>query len=123
MRGYMELISFMKVLSDGLLDYLPEDQRAGQLTVEEVIEQWMSEKSYYSSLSLRKDIVTYIRLQESGDFSVDEILSWYDLCFIPERFGVEEHVFFSGILKSIDSHIEKKKKSFFVKYFSWVGCK
>ncbi|WP_227449367.1 hypothetical protein [Pseudomonas syringae] len=113
----------MKALSDGLLDYLPEDQRAGQLTVEEVIGQWMSSKSYYSSLSLRKDIVTYIRLQKSDDFSVDEILSWYDLCFIPERFGVEEHVFFSGILKSIDSHIEKKKKSFFAKYFSWAGCK
>ncbi|UFI45185.1 hypothetical protein KP808_00490 [Pseudomonas savastanoi] len=123
MRGYMELISFMKALSDGLLDHLPEDQRVEQLTVEEVIEQWMSEKSYYSSLSLRKDIVSYIRLQESGDFSVDEILSWYELCFISERFGVEEHVLFSGILKSIDSHIEKKNKSFLVKYFSWAGCK
>ncbi|WP_254152242.1 hypothetical protein [Pseudomonas syringae] len=83
----------MKALGDGILDHLPEDQRAGQLSVEEIIEQWMSSKSYRSSLSLRKDIVTYIRLQESGDFSVDEILSWYDLCFIPERLGVEEHVF------------------------------
>ncbi|MEE4575046.1 hypothetical protein V2L07_19910 [Pseudomonas alliivorans] len=113
----------MKELSDGILDHLPEDQRVGQLTVEEIIEKWMSNKSYCSSRSLRKDIETYIKLQKSGDFSVDEILSWYDLCFIPERFGVDEHVFFSGILKSIDFHIEKKKKAFFVRFFSWAGCK
>ncbi|KPX43644.1 hypothetical protein ALO68_01057 [Pseudomonas syringae pv. helianthi] len=35
MRGHMELISFVKELSDGLFDYLPEDQRTGQLTVED----------------------------------------------------------------------------------------
>lgn len=110
MRGYMELISFMKELSDGILDHLPEEQRVGQLTVEEVIEKWMSSKSYCSSLSLRKDIETYISLQKSGDFSVDEILSWYDLCFIPERFGVDEHVFFSDVLKSINFHMEEKDR-------------
>ncbi|KTB94637.1 hypothetical protein AO073_21365 [Pseudomonas syringae ICMP 11293] len=123
MRGYMELISFMKELSDGILDHLPEEQRVGQLTVEEIIERWMSSKSYCSSLSLRKDIETYISLQKSGDFSVDEILSWYDLCFISERFGVDEHVFFSDVLKLINLHIEKKKKLFFIKYFGWLGFK
>ncbi|KPY11212.1 hypothetical protein G0D98_25160 [Pseudomonas savastanoi pv. phaseolicola] len=123
MRGYMELISFMKELSDGILDHLPEEQRVGQLTVEEVIEKWMSSKSYCSSLSLRKDIETYISLQKSGDFSVDEILSWYDLCFIPERFGVDEHVFFSDVLKSINFHMEEKRKFFFIKYFGWLGFK
>ncbi|CAM3398253.1 hypothetical protein BZK31_26105 [Pseudomonas floridensis] len=123
MREYMELISFMKELSDGILDHLPEEQRVGQLTVEEVIEKWMSSKSYCSSLSLRKDIETYISLQKSGDFSVDEILSWYDLCFISERFGVDEHVFFSDVLKSINFHIEEKRRFFFIKYFGWLGFK
>lgn len=121
MRGYMELIGFMKDLGDGILDYLPEDQRDGQLSVEEIIERWMVKKTYCSALSLRKDITTYIKLQRSGDFSVDEILSWYDLCFIPERLGVEEHVFFTGILDLIDFHIEKKRKAIFVKYFGWIG--
>jgi hypothetical protein len=37
MRGYMELIDFMKHLADGILDYLPEDQRVGMLTVDQVI--------------------------------------------------------------------------------------
>ena len=41
MRGYMEFIDFMKHLADGVLDYLPEDQRVGQLTVDQVIEEWM----------------------------------------------------------------------------------
>ncbi|WP_268797457.1 hypothetical protein [Pseudomonas huanghezhanensis] len=121
MRGYMELVDFMKELGDGILDYLPEDQRDGQLTTEEIIEQWMSKKPYCAALSLRKDISTYIKLQKSGNLSVDEILSWYDLCFIPERFGVEEYIFFTGILDSIDFHIKRKRKVFFVKYFGWIG--
>ena len=121
MRGYMELIDFMKSLGDGILDYLPEDQRTGQLTIEEIIEQWMAKKSYFSALSLRKDVTTYIKLQRSGNFEVDEILSWYDLCFIPERFGVEEHIFLTSILDLIDSHIEKKRKAFFGKCFGWLG--
>ncbi|NAS98381.1 hypothetical protein CU665_04585 [Pseudomonas syringae pv. actinidifoliorum] len=121
MRGYMELVDFMKALGDGILDYLPEDQRVGQLTVEEIIERWMSNKSYCSACRLKNDVVNYIKLQSSGDLSVDEILSWYDLCFISERFGVEEHIFFTGILKSIDVHIETKRKAIFVKCFGWIG--
>ncbi|NWB90585.1 hypothetical protein HX776_13010 [Pseudomonas agarici] len=123
MRGYMELIDLMKSLGDGILDYLPEDQRTGQLTVEEIIDQWMAKKSYFSALSLRKDVTNYIKLQRSGNFEVDEILSWYDLCFIPERFGVEEHIFLTSILGLIDFHIEKKRKAFFVKCFGWLGYK
>jgi hypothetical protein len=123
MRGYMELIDFMKSLGDGILDYLPEDQRTRQLTIEEIIEQWMAKKSYFSALSLRKDVTTYIKLQRSGNFEVDEILSWYDLCFIPERFGVEEHIFLTSTLNLIDYHIEKKRKDFFVKCFGWLGYK
>lgn len=107
MRGYMELIDFMKSLGDGILDHLPEDQRTGQFTIEGIIEQWMANKSYLSALSLRKDVTTYMKLQQSGNFEVDEVLSWYDLCFIPERFGVEEHIFLASILGLIDSHIEK----------------
>lgn len=123
MRGYMELIDFMKDLGDGILDHLPEDQRTGQFTIEEIIEKWMAKKSYCSALSLRKDVATYINLQRCGNFAVDEILSWYDLCFIPERFGVEEHIFLTSILGLIDSHLEKKRKPFFVKCFDWLGYK
>ncbi|MGY2183772.1 hypothetical protein [Pseudomonas agarici] len=119
----MELIDLMKSLGDGILDHLPEDQRTGQLTVEEIIDQWMAKKSYFSALSLRKDVTNYIKLQRSGNFEVDEILSWYDLCFIPERFGVEEHIFLTSILGLIDFHIEKKRKAFFVKCFGWLGYK
>ncbi len=121
MRSYMQLIDFMKSLADGILDYLPGDQRAGQLTIEEIIERWMAEKSYFSALSLRKDITTYIKLQKTGNFQVDEILSWYDLCFIPDRFGVEEHTFLTSILGSIDDHIKKKRKTSIAKYCGWLG--
>ena len=121
MRGYMQLVDFMKELGDGILDYLPEDQRTEQLSVEGVIEQWMAKKSYFSALALKKDIATYIELQKSGNLTVDEILSWYDLSFIPERFGVEENIFFTGILGTIDSHIAKKKKALLTHFFGWLG--
>lgn len=75
MRGYMELIDFMKSLGDGILDYLPEDPKTGQLTIKEIIEQWMAKKSYFSALSLRRDVTTYIKLQRSGNSEADEILS------------------------------------------------
>jgi hypothetical protein len=38
MRGYMELIDFMRDLGDGILDHLPEDQRLEILTTEEILE-------------------------------------------------------------------------------------
>ncbi|MFJ4068366.1 hypothetical protein ACIPW4_24110 [Pseudomonas sp. NPDC089996] len=123
MRGYMELVDFMKALGDGLLVYLPDDQRVGQLSVEEIIEQWMAKKSYFSARALRKDIAIYIALQKSGDFTVDEILSWYDLSFIPERFGVEENVFFTRILGLIESHVAKKKKALLAKCCVWLRCR
>ncbi|MCF5710771.1 hypothetical protein GIV19_26480 [Pseudomonas syringae] len=119
----MQLIDFMRELGDGILDHLPEEQRTGQLPTEEIIEQWMAKKSYFAALSLRRDVTTYIKLQRSGNLEVDEILSWYDLCFIPERFGIEEHIFLTSILDLIDSHIEKKRKAFFAKCFGWVGYK
>ncbi|MGE6384917.1 hypothetical protein ACQKEN_04500 [Pseudomonas sp. NPDC078416] len=121
MRGYMELIDFMKHLADGVLDYLPEDQRVGQLTVDQVIEEWMKGKSYFAARSLRNDLKSYIKLYKSGDYSVDEILSWYDLSFIPERFGCAEWELFTSILCSIDAHIERKQKDFLIKVFGWLG--
>ncbi|MFK3940924.1 hypothetical protein ACI2KC_04455 [Pseudomonas monteilii] len=121
MRGYTELVDFMKALGDGILDYLPEDQRVGQLSVEEIVEQWMLGKSYCAARSLRKDVEKYIKLQRAGDFSVDEILSWYDLCFIPERFGVEEHVFFSSILNLIETEVGKKKKQLRTRFLGFIG--
>jgi hypothetical protein len=121
MRAYMELIDFMKHLADGIFDYLPEHQRVGQLTVDQVIEEWMKRKSYFAARSLRNDLNSYIKLYKSGDYSVDEILSWYDLSFIPERFGCEEWELFTSILCSIDSHIERKRKRFLAKCFGWLG--
>jgi hypothetical protein len=123
MRGYMQLIDFMRELGDGILDHLPEEERIEILNTEQIIENWMSRKSYFQALSLKKDITTYAGLYKTGDYSVDEILADYDLCFIPERFGVEEHIFLTSILDLIDFHIEKKKKSFFVKCFGWLGYK
>lgn len=111
----------MKHLADGILDYLPDDQRVGQLPIGTIIEKWMAEKSYLSALSLRKDVASYISLQKSGNFSVDEILFWYDLCFIHERFDVDEHIFFTAIFGLIDYHVERKKKSLIAKYFGWLG--
>lgn len=121
MRGYMELIDFMKHLADGILDYLPEDQRVGQLTVDQVIEERMKGKSYFAARSLRNDLKSYIKLHKSGDYSVDEVLSWYDLSFIPERFGCEEWELFMSIMGSIDAHIERKRKDLLIKGFGWVG--
>jgi hypothetical protein len=121
MRGFMELIDFMKHLADGVLNYLPGDQRVGQLTAVEVLDEWMNGKSYFAARSLRNDLKSYISLYKSGDYSVDEILSWYDLSFIPERFGCEEWELFTSLLCSIDAHIEKKRKNLLVKGFGWLG--
>ncbi len=121
MHGFMELIDFMKHLADGVLDYLPEDQRVGQLTADQVLDEWMKGKSYFAARSLRNDLKSYIKLYKSGDYSVDEILSWYDLSYIPERFGCEEWELFTSILCSIDSHIERKRKHFLVKCFGRLG--
>lgn len=121
MQGYMELIDFMKRLAEGILDYLPEDQRVGQPTVDQVIEEWMRGKSYFAARSLRSDLKSYIELHKSGDCSVDEILSWYDLSFIPESFGCEEWELFMSILCSIDAHIERKREDLLIKGFGWLG--
>lgn len=123
MRGYMQLIDFMRELGDGILDHLPEEQRIGILDTEKIVENWMLRKSYLQALSLKKDITTYADLYKTGDYAVDEILADYDLCFIPERFGVEEHIFLTSILGLIDFHIEKKRKAFLMKYFGWLPYK
>jgi len=112
MREYIELIDFMRDLGDGILDHLPEEQRLEILKTEEILERWMKKKSYLQALSLKKDIISYAQFYESGN---------YDLCFIPERFGVEEHIFLTGILGLIETHIKKKKKSFLLKYIGWLG--
>jgi hypothetical protein len=78
-------------------------------------------KSYFAARSLRNDLKSYIKLNMSGDYSVDEILSWYDLSFIPERFGCEEWELFTSILCSIGAHIERKRKDLFIKGFGWLG--
>ena len=121
MRGYMQLIDFMQGLGDGVLDHLPEELRVGVPSVEEIVDLWMQRKSYFQALSLRRDIVSYAKLYEAGDYSVDEIFDDFDLLFIPERFGCEEHVFLAGLLGVIDFHIEKKRRDLLLKYFGWMG--
>ncbi|SET65819.1 hypothetical protein [Pseudomonas graminis] len=121
MRGYTQLIDFMQDLGDGILDHLPEEQRVAILSVEDIVELWMQRKSYLQALSLKKDIVTYAKLDEAGDYSVDQLLDDFDLCFIPERFGCEDHIFLTGILDLINLHIEKKRQGMLVKYFGWLG--
>ncbi|MNJ30454.1 hypothetical protein D3C77_250520 [compost metagenome] len=123
MRGYMELLDFMRDLADGIQEHLPEDQRTGQLSVEEIIDQWVEKKSYFAALSLRKDIATYAKLYEVGDYSVDQLLSDYDLCFIPERFGCDNTVFLAKVRGVIDERIAKKKELLLKKYFRWLGYK
>lgn len=121
MRGYTELLDFLGALSDGLLDHLPEDQRVGQLTVEEIVARWMRNKSYFAAISLRKNILTYESLVESGDYSVDQLLSDFDLDFVYDRFGCHVNVYLMGILSLIDFYIEKKKKDLLAKWFGWLG--
>ena len=121
MRGYMQLIDFMQDLGDGILDHLPEELRVGVLSVEEIVNLWMQRKSYFQALSLRRDIISYAKLYEAGDYSVDEVFDDFDLCFIPERFGCEEHVFLMELLGLIDFHIEKKRRGLLLKYFGWMG--
>lgn len=123
MREYMELIDFLKEVGDGILDHLPEKERVNILTAEEIIKQWMQRKTYLQALSLRKDIVSYTKLHERADYSVDEVFADFDVCFIPERFGVDEPTFLTGILGSIDAHIKEKEKALLVKYFGWLGYK
>lgn len=117
----MELIDFMRDLGDGILDHLPEDQRLEILNTEEILERWMQGKSYLQALSLKKDIINYAQLSESGNYYVDKIFYDFDLCFIPEQFGVEENIFLTGILRLIETHIEKKKNNFLLKYFGWLA--
>lgn len=121
MRGYMQLIDFMRELGDGILDHLPEEQRVGVLSVEEIVSAWMHRKSYFQAVSLRKDIISYAKLYEAGDYSVDEIFDDFDVCFIPERFGCEEHVFLTGLLGLIDYFIETKRRDFRSRYLGWMG--
>jgi hypothetical protein len=81
----------------------------------------MNRKSYLQALSLKKDIISYAQLCESGNYYVDHIFEDFDLCFIFERFGIAEHIFFTGILGLIETHIKEKKKPFLLKYFGWLG--
>lgn len=97
MRSYMELIYFMRDLGDGVQDHLPEEQRIAQLSLEEIVAQWVDNKSYLAIRSLEKDISSYIKKSSVGDLSVDQIFFDFDLLFIPERFGCEEPELLGGI--------------------------
>lgn len=104
MRGYMQLVDFMRELSDGIQEYLPEGQRTAILSLDEIVDCWMEKKSYLAIRSLEKDIVSFIEKDEAGDGSVYEILSWYDLLFAIERFDCEE----SELLLTVQAMIRKR---------------
>ncbi|WP_341959732.1 hypothetical protein [Pseudomonas sp. RC10] len=101
----MQLVDFMRELSDGIQEYLPEDQRTAILNLDEIVDCWMEKKSYLAIRSLEKDIVSFIEKDEAGDGSVCEILSWYDLLFAIERFDCEE----SELLLTVLSMTRKRR--------------
>lgn len=121
MREFTQLIDFMKDLGVGVLDHLPEEQRIKILSVEEIVDLWMQQKSYLQALSLRKDITSYVRLVAVEDDSVDQLFADFDLCFIQDRFGCEDEVFLTGLLDLINLHIETKRQGILTKYLGWLG--
>ncbi len=68
MRSYMELIYFMRELGDGIRDHLPEEQRTAQLSLDQIVAQWVDNKSCLAIRSLEKDISSYIKKSSGGTF-------------------------------------------------------
>lgn len=61
MRGYNQLIDFMRELGDGIQDHLPEAQRTSVLTLDEIVTRWFYGKTYLEIRSLEKDIVSFVK--------------------------------------------------------------
>lgn len=120
MRGYMQLLDFMRELSDGIQEYLPESQRTAILTLDEIVDSWVEKKSCMAIRSLQKDIVSFVKKDEAGDGSVYEILSWYDLLFIPERFGCEEPELLLIVLSMIKKRVSEQNRSVAGDVWRWV---
>jgi hypothetical protein len=123
MRGYMELVDFMGDVSEGIQDHLPEDQRCCQRSLDDIVESWVGGKKYWAIKSLEKDLESYGKKHSAGDYSVDEILSYYDLLFIWDRFGCEEVEWLNQVLAMIRRVVRDKKRSYFNDARLWIGGK
>ena len=111
MRGYMQLLDFMRELADGIQEHLPAGQRTQVMSLDEIIDQWMAAKSYWAIRSLRKDIQRYLSKHAAGDYEVDEIFSWYDLLFVPDRFGCDERELLSEVVRMIEVRVIEQRRS------------
>lgn len=123
MRSYMELIYFMRDLGDGVQDHLPEEQRIAQLSLEEIVAQWVDNKSYLAIRSLEKDISSYIKKSSVGDLSVDQIFFDFDLLFIPERFGCEEPELLGEVLLILKARVVTTNRSVLKDFSAWLRSK
>ena len=123
MRSYMELIYFMRDLGDGVQDHLPEEQRIAQLSLEEIVAQWVDNKSYLAIRSLEKDISSYIKKSSVGDLSVDQIFFDFDLLFIPERFGCEEPELLGEVLLILKARVVNTNRSVLKDFSAWLRSK
>lgn len=123
MRGYMQLLDFMRELGDGIQDHLPEEQRTSVLTLDEIVTSWVDGKTYLQIRSLEKDIASFLKKDKAEDYSVYEILSWYDLLFIHERFGCEEPELLITVLPMIKRRVVEGKRSIFDDFKRWLTRK
>lgn len=123
MRGYVQLVDFLRELSDGIQDHLPEDQRTTILSLDEVVTLWVRRKSRVAIRSLEKDIASFVEKDEANDDSVYEILFWYDLLFIPERFGCEEPELLLVVLSMIKQRASEESRSVADDVWRWMKRK
>lgn len=123
MRGYLKLLNFMGEISEGIQDHLPEDQRCCQQSLSEIVERWVGENKYWAIRSLEKDLESYIKKHSAGDYSVDNLLSDYDLLFIWDRFDREEVEWLAEVLAMIRRLVIEKKRSYFNDARAWMGIK
>jgi hypothetical protein len=119
----MELIYFMRDLGDGVQDHLPEEQRIAQLSLEEIVAQWVDKKSCLAIRSLEKDISSYIKKSSVGDLSVDQIFFDFDLLFIPERFGCEEPELLGEVLLILKARVVNTNRSVLKDFSAWLRSK
>lgn len=123
MRSYMELIYFMRELGDGIQDHLPEEQRTAPLSLDQIVAQWVDNKSCLAIRSLEKDISSYIKKSSVGGLSVDQIFFDFDLLFIPERFGCEEPELLGEVLLILKARVVNTNRSVLKDFSAWLRSK
>lgn len=115
------LLDFMGAMSEGIQAHLPEGQRNALLTVDEVVARWVDAKNYWAISSLEFDLKSYIKKHGQGDYSVDQILSDYDLLFIWDRFEVEEIEWLAEVLAKVRNHVAMTRRSYFNDVWMWIS--